>query len=190
MIINVFTPEECQEIMRLSDGYFDKQRARHPDSLQVYYDRVKNLVVSYMTSNGITMSESSDTKFMIVTTSTEAAKKWHYDDVTILNFIINIQGEGTKVLINDNIEILPIGYGCMIVGDQGYTMCGLKPVLHCAPLVDLNRCVMKFVIIPNDHITRDISGPSVCEYNSEKYKKREFELKTMLEDELKIIKSF
>ncbi len=189
MIIKVFTPEECQEIMRLSDGFFDKYRSRHPESLQIYYDRVKNHVKSYLTSNDITISESLPCQFIMATSSTKNAKEWHHDDVTILNFIISIQGEGTKVLINGNIETLTPGYGCMIVGDQGYTMCGLKPVLHCGPPVDENRCVMKFVIVPNPEITKDITGPSVCEYNSEEYKKRTIELELMLENDLKIIQS-
>ncbi len=189
MIIKVFTPEECQEILRISDGYFDKQRARHPVTLQVYYDKVKSHVMSYLASNNITMSESADTKFMIHTSSTEGAKKWHYDDVSILNFIINIQGEGTKILIDGKIEVLAQGYGCMVVGHQGYANCGLKPILHCGPPVDVNRCIMKFLIIPSYHVTKDITGPSVCEYGSEEYKKREIELETLLENDLKIIQT-
>ncbi len=189
MLINVFTPEECQEILHLSDGCFDKDNIKQHGTLQVYYDKVKSHVMSYLASNDITLSESAYTKFMIHTSSTEGAKKWHYDDVTILNFIINIQGEGTKVLIDGKTEVLAQGFGCMAVGEQGYTNCSLKPILHCGPPVDVNRCVMKFLIIPSYHVTKYITGPSVCEYGTEEYKKRAIELETMLENDLKIIKA-
>ncbi len=89
-------------------------------------------------------------------------------------FVVNVRGEGTSVLMDDGtIGVLPLGYGCILVGDQGYTM-------HRGPPHDNNRAML----IPNFKITHWISGESVCDErtNVETYKERQSRLETLLLD--------
>lgn len=180
-MIKVFTPEECCEIFDLSSIYHD-YHLRHSN-------RIKSHVISYLQSHHIIMSDLASTKMLIHTSSNHSAKEWHYDDVLIINFIINIQGEGTKILINGHIETLPKGYGCIMIGEKGYTFLGLKPVLHCAPPIDTNRCIIKFLVLANFHVPRDFIGPSVCKYQSDEYNKRYHELNGLFKEDLQIIQS-
>jgi hypothetical protein len=178
-MMKVFTIEDCQEI-----GNQDNKLS------QVYIDKAKSFLIPYLESKNIKVKDTLQyVKHMIHTSSTKDAKEWHYDDLPIINFIINIHGEGTKLLIDNKIEVLPQGYGCMVIGDQGYYFLGLKPVLHCAPSDDKNRCLMKIMLNSNYDSGEHYIGESVCKYNSEEYKKRQSELKTMLEKDLETIKN-
>ncbi len=179
-MFKVFTIEECQEI-----GNKDKKQLS-----QVYIDKAKDYVISYLKSNNIQVKDTlQNVKHQIDTFSVKSAKEWHYDDNTIINFIINIHGTGTKLLIDNKIEVLPQGYGCMVVSEQGYSFLGIKPVLHCAPSDDKNRCLMKILVNPSYNSGEDYIGTSVCKYNSETYKNRQKEVEIMLEKDLEIIKN-
>lgn len=179
-MIKVFTIEECQEIVNK-----DNKQVSY-----VYIDKAKSFLIPYLESKNIKVKDTlQNVKHMIHTLSTKDAKKWHYDDLPIINFIINIHGTGTKLLIDNKIEILPQGYGCMVIGDQGYYFLGLKPVLHCAPSDDKNRCLMKIMLDSNYDSDEHYIGTSVCKHNSETYKNRQKEIEVMLEKDLEIIKN-
>ncbi len=190
-MINVFTIEECQEITNLN---INKQILpdihKEYEVTKNYIEKAKSFLIPYLESKNIQVKDTfKNERYMICTSSSKDAKEWHYDDGLIINFIINLQGEGTQFLINDKIEVLPQGYGCIAIGDQGYTFLGLKPVLHCAPSDDKNRCLMKIMLTPGCDSGEHYIGESVCKYNSETYKKRQSELKIMLEKDLEIIKN-
>ncbi len=174
-MIKVFTIEECQEIGN-----------KYNKLSQVYIDKAKDHVINYLKLNNIKV-KVQNVKHRIDTSSTKDAKVWHYDDLDIINFIINIHGEGTQLLIDNKIEVLPQGYGCMVITEQGYTFLGLKPVLHCAPSYDKNRCIMKILVKSNYNSDEHYIGESVCKYNSEEYIKRQSELERMLQRDLEII---
>ena len=120
--------------------------------------------------------------------SHEKTKEWHYDDVTLLNFVINVKGEGTLVLMDDGtVHQIPTGFGCILVGDQGYTMLGLHPTLHRGPNHDNDRAIMHVTLIPNFKITHWISGESVCDSHALTYKERQARLETLLLDAQRVI---
>ena len=162
-MFRVFSEAECAQIA--ASGPFDEQ-----------LEYCKNIVRDFLTTKDVTVTNPSEAFQVIVTTKiTKGAKVWHHDDVTIVNFITNIRGEGTSILMEDGgVCVLPVGHGCVLVGDQGYTMLGLKPTLHRGPPVDIDRCLVKVAIPAKARITDCLSGPSVCDTctNVELYKER------------------
>jgi hypothetical protein len=117
---HVFTINECNEI--INDGITD-----------YYVEKAKNQVIKYLESENILLSDRKYLNHMVSRSSTPGAKSWHYDDVSVINFIIIIKGTGTKILSNGKIKELQQEYGYMVVGEEGYKFLNLKPVLHCAP---------------------------------------------------------
>ena len=182
--IQVFTEAECAEIAARPgerhqfDGEADDE----------YVTRCKNIVRDFLVTKGIELNmPKASWKVRVNIKSHEKTKEWHHDDVTLLNFVINVRGEGTSVLMDDGtIGVLPLGYGCILVGDQGYTMLGLHPTLHRGPPHDNDRAIMHVMLIPNFKITHWISGESVCDEhtNVEMYKERQSRLDTLLDTEL------
>lgn len=203
MFIKVFTPEECVEIASLNSTSKQFNHLNYQHELAVvkndtkflktydYIQKAKTHVMKYLESQNITVSNSEvfneHMKYMIHISSTKDAKIWHYDDLPIINFIINIRGEGTKVLIDGNIDILPQGYGCMVIGEMGYNFFGLNPVLHCAPQEDKERCIMKIAVESSPNVTDYLTHASLCKYKSDEFNKRSSELETILLDDMKLI---
>jgi hypothetical protein len=163
--VQVLTEAECAEI------------AARPKCVGgEYVARCKNVVRDFLASKGIELNtDKASWEVRVDLVSTKDAKEWHHDDATLLNFVINVRGEGTSVLMEDGtIGVVPVGSGCVLVGDQGYTMLGLPPTLHRGPGHDNDRAVMKVALVPNYQITHWMSGESVCdEYtNVETYRER------------------
>ena len=150
-MFRVFSEAECEQIA-----------TSRPSDDQLEY--CKNIVRDFLATKGVDVKSPEAFQVIITTKSTKGAKEWHHDDVCIVNFITNIRGEGTSILMEDGgVCVLPVGHGCVLVGDQGYTMLGLKPTLHRGPPVDIDRCVLKVAIPANATITGYLSGPSVCD---------------------------
>ncbi len=170
--IQVFTEAECAQIST-SGVPTDSHKTC-----------CKNIIRDFLATKGIELNVGEASwEIRVDTVSNKGAKEWHYDDVTLLNFIINVLGEGTSVLMDDGtIQQIPVGYGCILVGDQGYTMLGLHPTLHRGPPHDNHRCMMKVALVPNYQITHWISGESVCDSHALTYKERQSRLETLLLD--------
>ncbi len=173
-MISVYTIEECNQI--IEDG---------PSKEQI--QKAKNKVIEYLQSKDIILTEPNHLNSMVHNSSTKAAKSWHYDDVSVINFIINIKGTGTKLLVDGKIEELTQGNGFMVIGEEGYTFLGLKPVLHCAPESDVDRLMLKIMFNPNFNLSDYVQGPNVCSFGSELYKLRTKEVESMLKSDLQII---
>ncbi len=182
--IQVFTEAECAEIAA-------RPGERHQFADDEYVTRCKNIVRDFLTTKGFDLKVDKARDNWRVRVDTESgvtAKEWHHDDVTILNFVINVRGEGTSVLMDDGtIGVLPLGYGCILVGDQGHTMLGLHPTLHRGPHHDIERAVMKVLLLPNFKITHWISGESVCDSHALTYKERQSRFETLLLDAQRVI---
>ncbi len=180
--IQVFSEAECAEIAARPGKRF--YFPEHDEAEEEYVTRCKNIIRDFLVTKGIELNMSKASWTVCVNIkSHENTKEWHHDDVTILNFVINVRGEGTSVLMDDGtIGMLPLGYGCILVGDQGYTMLGLHPTLHRGPPHDNDRAIMHVMLIPNFKITHWISGESVCDErtNVETYNDRKARLETLL----------
>lgn len=194
MLFQVFSDAECYDITTTS-GFTDEHALR-----------CKNIVHHFFVTHGFIITDLSKykerTKLFIQTESTEDAKDWHYDNRgCILNFIINVRGEGTSVLTSDGrICTIPVGFGCILVGEEGYKMLGLYPTLHRAPSCGLNRCLIKvniyagftytfidpFAYNLEYKITDWLMGSSVCDAQSNitLYKQREANLRHLFDVDL------
>ena len=170
--IQLFSYEECERIT-----------ASGPTKADI--TKTKDYIHTFLAQFGITITNERCIKHYIATESSKDSKEWHHDDVTILNFIINIRGEGTRIFKDGSIHVLTQGQGCVMVGDQGYTMLGLPPTLHRGPPDDFNRYKLNILVIPRNVITDQISGPSVCDSNCDLYKRRQIELEKWLNEDLK-----
>lgn len=164
-MIRVFSEEECDEIA--------ERYKKVPYAETKYIVRAQNIVIDYLKSNNLTLTRDHLFKDMIHNVSTKEAKSWHYDEVTLINFIVILQGEGTHVSFsNDSVIQTSKGYGYIVIGKEGYKFLGLDPVLHCAPSSDENRLLFKLMLRGDINIDECIVGPSVCAYNSSLYKER------------------
>ncbi len=175
-MIRVFSEAECEQIA--ASGPTEEQLTR-----------CKNIVRDFLATKGVEVNPICF-QVIVTTTSTKGAKEWHHDDVTIVNLVTRIRGEGTSILMEDGgVCVLPIGYGCVFVGDQGYTMLGLKPTLHRGPPVDIDRCLVKVAIPAKAVITDCLSGLSVCDTrtNVDLYKERCSQLPGLLEADLGMV---
>ena len=172
-LVNLFTIEECIDIEN--------------ELKDIYVTKAKNAVIDFLHMNGISVNNNVKLLSMIHTKSTNGAKSWHYDDLSIVNFIINIKGKGTKILIDKNIVELERGCGVIIIGEEGYKFCKLKPILHCAPESDTDRILLKIMIDGSYDASNYFSGNDVCEYNSVEYIKRNKELEKLFLNDIQII---
>lgn len=173
-MIQVFTEEECQNI---SNSFITDEQI----------NKAKNLVINYLKTNNIILTDNKYLKDMVHKSSTRGAKKWHHDEISLINFIIIIKGAGTKVLIENEIQEIHQGYGYFVIGREGYTFLGLKPVLHCAPELDEDRLLLKIMLNGNYDVTDYAIGSTVCGYDSPEYKKRFGELEQILAKDLEIV---
>lgn len=170
--IQVFTEAECAQI------------STYGVPTDSHKTRCKNIIRDFLVTKGIDLNvEKASWEVRVDTVSTKGAKEWHHDDATLVNFVINVLGEGTSVLMDDGtVQQIPAGFGCILVGDQGYTMLGLHPTLHRGPPHDNHRCMMKVALVPNYQITHWISGESVCDSSADMYKERNVHLYQVLFD--------
>ncbi len=175
-MINVFTINECNDIINgnTNDNHIQK---------------AKNKVIEYLESKNIVINEPKYLNCMIHNSSTNGAKSWHYDDNSLINFIINIKGSGTKLLIDEKIEELLQGQGYMVIGEEGYKFLNIKPTLHCAPKSDDNRLLLKIMLCANFNLSDYVFGDCVCSYNSPEYNIRNEKLDLMLEQDMEIVNS-
>jgi hypothetical protein len=175
-MFQVFTIDECNEIINgnLTDYHVEK---------------AKTQVIKYLESENIILSDPKYLTHMVSRSSTPGAKSWHYDDVSVINFITIIKGTGTKLLSDGKIEELQQGYGYMVIGEEGYKFLNLKPVLHCAPNSDNNRLLLKIFLDGSFNLSNLVFGPSVCSYDSPEYAIRAGKLDSMLDQDLNLVKS-
>ncbi len=173
---HVFTIDECNDIIK--DGLTD-----------YLIQKAKNKVIEYLESKNIVISDQKYLTHMISNSSTSGAKSWHYDDVSVLNFIIIIKGSGTKLLIDEKIEKLQQGYGCIVIGEEGYKFLNLKPILHCAPKSDDDRLLLKIFLNGNFNLPDYVIGPDICNYNSPEYAIRSAKLDKMLDQDINLVYS-
>ncbi len=176
LMFHVFTIDECNDI--INDGITD-----------YHVEKAKTLVIKYLESENIILSDRKYLNHMVSRSSTPSAKSWHYDDVSVINFITIIKGTGTKLLSDGKIEELQQGYGYMVVGEEGYKFLNLKPVLHCAPSSDDNRLLLKIFLDGNFNLSNWVLGPGVCSYDSPEYAIRAGKLDLMLSQDLNLVKS-
>ncbi len=175
-MIHVFTIDECTDIINGNTNDY-------------YIQKAKNKVIEYLESKNIVITEPKYLIHIISKSSTNGAKSWHYDDDSLINFIINIKGSGTKILIDGKIEELLQGYGYMVIGEEGYKFLNIKPTLHCAPKSDENRLLLKIMLCANFNLSDYVLGPSVCSYNSPEYNTRNEKLDLMLNQDIQIFNS-
>ncbi len=175
-MINVFTINECNDII-------------NGNTNDCHIQKAKNKVIEYLESKNIIINEPNYLKHIISKSSTNGAKSWHYDDNSLINFIINIKGSGTKLLIDEKIEELQQGQGYMVIGEEGYKFLNIKPTLHCAPKSDDNRLLLKIMLCGNSNLSDYVLGPSVCSYNSPEYAIRSEKLDLMLNQDINQVNS-
>jgi hypothetical protein len=174
MIKNVFAIDECNDI--INDGC-NKE----------HIIKAKNKVIEYLQSKNITIDQKYLVS-MIHTSSTSDAKLWHYDDNSLINFIVNIKGKGTQILDNEkNIIELQQGEGYIVIGEEGYKFLGIGPTLHCTPSTDNERMILKIMLNANYNLSEYVFGETVKSHCSPDYKNRNKELDAMLYKDLSII---
>jgi hypothetical protein len=162
----VFTEEECEIILS------DSKNAQ-------LLNKCKLMLKNFLENGGFEISRFLPIKVIesfgqqSVNTGNQ---QWHIDDVSMINFVININGEGTEFYDSEKqqIEKLGRGNGIFLIGEQGYALLGLSPTVHRAPIVVSNdRFILKLIIDGSDKIK---------EYGSEIYYERLKESNKYLEN--------
>lgn len=165
-MIHVYSDDECNQIIN------------NKEQSQSLIQKRKQTFVDYFRSNGFDLN---DCPVSIIWSYGEnginkGGKLWHFDDVSVVNFIICLNGEGTNIHNDGEIIQIQKGYGYPVVGEEGYAFLGIKPTYHCAPLiVSDGRVLLKFIVDGSFDLDKKMVG-DVEKYNSEKYNKRKAEL--------------
>lgn len=179
-MISLFTKSECDDFI---------QKYENNETLEIYKNKAKEIVLDFFKSNNITLSRPDFMIVLINKSSTLEGKKWHYDDVDVINFIIMIKGEGTHILHNNNIIQLTPGYGYITIGIEGYNFMSMKPTLHKAPETDENRLILKVILDGDFNFEKYFCGPNICGYETPLYNERRNNIKSMFEEDLNILKN-
>lgn len=145
--------------------------------------RGKEYIQTWLESKGIRIIDPTCMKHFI--TKTPGDDTWYYPDVSVVSFVINLQGDGIRILTENGVETLPVGHGCLLVGDQGYTMCGLKPTL-CSRPRSTNSHMLTILVEPRENILEILAGDCVipCPSGSEEDKKSHAELKALYDQDM------
>lgn len=173
MINNVFTIDECNDIIN------EEFTLKH-------VDKAKNKIINYLRTKNITVDKKY-LNFLVYQDNPYGSDVWHYDDDYLINFIVNIKGDGTQILDKENNTIIELkqGDGYMIIGGKGYLYLGLDPTLFRYPSYDngwLHFCITL-------RTPECVFGNNVTKYNSPEYKSRNKKIRSMLLDDIAIIKS-
>ena len=141
--------------------------------------RSKIMLGNFLESNNIdihTLPKIKVIKFTGQSSLGQNNQSWHIDDVSLINFVINVNGEGTDFFNEDTqqIESLGEGNGIFLIGEQGQAFFGLKSTIHKAPIVvSDSRIILKLIIDGSDKIEG---------YNSSLYYERLREANKHLEE--------
>jgi len=170
IMIQVFTEEECDTIIN------NHTRVESNDEIK---DKLINLMKKYLLDNNLELLNNS--KLQIFSSSSsytnKAISKWHIDHVSVITFIVCVNGEGTYIYDDDNdnnkiIIQLKRGYGYFVIGEMGFAFVGLEPTIHKAPETQSHdRLLFRVVLDGNYDITDYLIG-NTEKYNSKLFKKR------------------
>ncbi len=131
-------------------------------------DKLIGIMRDYLQSNNLVLTNNSAVKVVTNKSATSRAHEWHFDDVSIINFIVCIKGPGTEIYDPNTNQITSLtpGYGYMVVGEEGYEFLNLIPTLHKAPMnTGESRLMAKVFLSPNFNSDESFVG-NVNKYDS------------------------
>ena len=155
-MIKIFNQNECDNIV--ANGITN-----------AIEDKLIGIMRDYLLSNNLVLTNNSAIKVVTNKSATTRAHEWHFDDVSIINFIVCIEGPGTEIYEpgSNQITCLTPGHGYMVIGEEGYEFLNLIPTFHKAPAnTGVPRLMTKVFLSPNFNSDESFIG-NVNKYNSE-----------------------
>jgi hypothetical protein len=151
----IFTHDECETIKK------------DPYNI-IYINKIKDQIIKYLKNNDLFLINTNTMKYSVINNVNKNTNKWHYDDITLINYIVCIEGDGTIIKHNNEILQLSKGEGFPMIGEEGHAFLNLSPTLHRSPNTTDKRLLIRVILEPDFKINKIIEG-NTNEYNSELY---------------------